>query len=192
MDFPTLFLIALALALDAFAVALAAGISLCQVSFRQTFRLAWHFGLFQGGMNLLGWLGGMTVQRFIAPIDHWLAFGLLAIIGGHMIYEAWGVAEEVKARHDPTKGSRLVLLSVATSIDALAVGLSFAALDMAIIWPASLIGLVALVVTVIGLRLGCYLGSASRLGARAEVLGGLVLIAIGLRILVDHGVFLNP
>lgn len=188
MDTATIFLIALALALDAFAVALAAGISLCQASFRQTFRLAWHFGLFQGGMNILGWLAGMTVQNFIAPFAHWLAFGLLTIIGGQMIYEAWGEEAAGPPRHDPTRGSRLVLLSVATSIDALAVGLSFAALDMAIIWPASLIALVALVLTAIGLRLGCYLGSASRLGRRVEVAGGLVLIAIGVKILADHDV----
>lgn len=186
MDFPTLFLVALALALDAFAVALATGISLCRANFRQTFRLAWHFGLFQGGMNLLGWLGGMTVQELIAPIDHWLAFGLLTVIGGHMVYEARGDGDDAKSSHDPTRGARLMLLSLATSIDALAVGISFAALKMAIIWPAILIALVALVLTVVGLRLGCYLGSSSRLGARAEVMGGLVLIIIGLKILVDH------
>lgn len=188
MDNLTLFIIALALALDAFSVALASGVSLCQASLRQTFRLAFHFGLFQAGMNVLGWLGGQSVQHYIAPIAPWLSFGLLAAIGGHMIYEAFD-DDEQQAASDPTRGARMVLLSVATSIDALAVGFSFAALGQAILWPATLIGLVALVLTTIGLHLGCYVGSRSRLGQRAELIGGLVLIAIGLKILYQHGVF---
>lgn len=185
MDNLTLFIIAIALALDAFSVALAAGVSLCHASFRQTFRLAWHFGLFQAGMNFLGWLGGQTVQHFIAPIAPWLSFGLLSAIGGHMIYEGFSEDEE-QERCDPTRGSRMVLLSVATSIDALAVGFSFAALGQPILWPATLIGLVALTLTAIGLHLGCFVGNRSNLGKRAEFIGGVVLIAIGLKILYQH------
>ena len=126
----TLLGIALGLAMDAFAVAIGAGLQLCNVTKRQTFRLAWHFGLFQAFMPILGWLAGLTLVDYIAPVDHWIAFGLLAFIGGKMIYEALKHDDEEADRCDPTKGWRLVMLSVATSIDALAVGLSMALLGV--------------------------------------------------------------
>lgn len=188
MEFATILLIAVALAVDAFAVALAAGVSLCNVSPRQTFRLAWHFGFFQCGMNIIGWAAGLTIRSLIESVDHWIAFGLLAFVGMHMIFEALhGAAEEQKT--DPTRGKTLVLLSVATSIDALAVGLSFAVLNISIWYPALVIGVVATALTAFGLHLGCLVGSTSRLGKRAEIVGGLVLIAIGIKILYEHGVF---
>jgi len=188
MEFSAAFLIALALAVDAFAVAMAAGVSLCQVSRRQVFRLAWHFGFFQAGMNILGWFGGLTVQPLIEKVDHWVAFGLLAFVGIKMIVEALREEKEAKEGADPTRGRMLITLSVATSIDSLAVGLSFAVLQISVWLPALIIGLVASVLTAVGLRLGCMLGAASRLGARAEVVGGLVLLAIGFKILHEHGV----
>lgn len=188
MEFFTLLLIALALAVDAFAVALAAGVSLCRVSGRQVFRLAFHFGFFQAGMNILGWLGGLTVRSVIERFDHWLAFGLLAFVGLKMIWEAIREAKEEGEGADPTRGRMLVTLSVATSIDSLAVGLSFAVLEISVWLPALIIGLVASALTALGLRLGCLLGAASRLGARAEIVGGLVLLVIGLKILYEHGV----
>jgi manganese efflux pump family protein len=188
MEFVTILLIALALAVDAFAVALAAGISLCRVNSRQVFRLAFHFGFFQAGMNILGWLGGLTVRSLIESFDHWLAFGLLAFVGTKMIWEAIREVREEGAGVDPTRGRMLVTLSVATSIDSLAVGLSFAVLEISVWLPALVIGLVAAGLTALGLRLGCLLGAASRLGARAEIAGGVVLIAIGLKILHEHGV----
>ena len=126
----TLLGIALGLAMDAFAVAIGAGLQLCNVTKRQTFRLAWHFGLFQAFMPILGWLAGLTLVEYIAPVDHWIAFGLLAFIGGKMIYEALKHQDEEVDRCDPTKGWRLVMLSIATSIDALAVGLSMAVLGV--------------------------------------------------------------
>ncbi len=189
MSLTAILLIALALAVDAFAVALAAGVSLCQVNFRQVFRLAWHFGLFQAGMNILGWIGGLTVRSYIEALDHWIAFLLLACVGGKMIVEALREEHEAGEGADPTRGRMLVTLSVATSIDSLAVGLSFAVLGVSVWLPALVIGLVATVLTAVGLRLGCLLGAASRLGARAEIVGGLVLLAIGAKILADHGVF---
>lgn len=188
MEFTTILLIALALAVDAFAVALAAGVSLCQVNSRQVFRLAWHFGFFQAGMNILGWLGGLTVRSLIERFDHWLAFGLLAFVGLKMIWEAIREAKEEDAGIDPTRGRMLITLSVATSIDSLAVGLSFAVLEISVWLPALIIGLVASALTALGLRLGCLLGAASRLGSRAEIAGGLVLLAIGIKILYEHGV----
>jgi len=190
MDLSTILVIALALAVDAFAVALAAGITLPWVGRRHTFRLAWHFGLFQAGMNIIGWGAGLTVRAYIERFDHWLAFGLLAFVGGRMVVEALQLEEESKKdSRDPTRGRTLVMLSLATSIDSLAVGLGFAVLKISVWFPALVIGVVASALTAAGLHLGRVVGSASRLGAKVEVGGGLVLIAIGLRLLHEHGVF---
>ena len=180
----TLIGIAIGLAMDAFAVAIGAGLTLKEVTPRQTFRLAWHFSLFQAFMPVIGWLAGLTVAQWIAPVDHWIAFGLLAVIGGKMIYEALKDDDEAAERSDPTKGWSLVLLSVATSIDALAVGLSLALLDVSIWWPAIVIGLVAGAFTTLGLQLGKRFGAL--LGRRMEVVGGVILIGIGVKILVEH------
>lgn len=189
MDLLAIILIALALAVDAFAVALASGVSLCQVSGRQTFRLAFHFGFFQAGMNIIGWAAGLTVRTLLESVDHWLAFGLLALVAAKMIKDSIAGRDEEAQKVDPTRGYTLVMLSVATSIDSLAVGLSFAVLNVSIWMPAAIIGLVATLLTIVGLRLGCLLGSASRVGARAEIVGGLVLLGIGINILHQHGVF---
>jgi putative Mn2+ efflux pump MntP len=189
MEFITILIIAIALAVDAFAVALAAGVNLCQVNLRQTLRLGFHFGIFQGGMNIIGWAGGLTVRSFIEGVDHWVAFGLLTFVGSKMIIEAIKEKREESEGIDPTRGRMLVFLSVATSIDALAVGLSFAVLKISVWLPALVIAIVAAVLTVIGLRLGCLLGASSRLGPRTEIGGGLVLLAIGIKILAEHGVF---
>jgi manganese efflux pump family protein len=170
--------------MDAFAVSIGVGLTLRQVSARQTFRMAFHFGLFQAFMPVIGWLAGLTVQEWIAPVDHWIAFGLLALIGGKMIYEALHDSEEDRAGTDPTKGASLVVLSVATSIDALAVGLSLALIDVQIWYPAVVIGLVAGTLSAIGIRLGGRFGAL--FGRRMEVIGGVVLIAIGVNILVEH------
>jgi putative Mn2+ efflux pump MntP len=189
MDFLTVLLIALALAVDAFAVALASGVRLCLVSGRQTFRLAFHFGLFQAMMNIIGWMAGLSVRTLLESIDHWLAFGLLVLVAAKMIKDSFAGREEEAQKVDPTRGYTLVMLSVATSIDSLAVGLSFSVLNVSVWMPAAVIGVVATLLTVIGLKLGCLLGSASRIGARAEIAGGLVLLGIGFNILHQHGVF---
>jgi putative Mn2+ efflux pump MntP len=180
---------AIALAMDAFAVAVASGVTLKVVSPRQTFRLAWHFGLFQALMPIIGWSGGLTVRSLIEHYDHWVAFVLLALVGGHMIWEALEKEKELQQKNDPTKGLRLVMLSVATSIDALAIGLSLSLLKISIWLPALVIGVVATVATAAGLHLGKKAGSSSHLSSYAEVAGGLVLIAIGLKVLYEHGVF---
>jgi len=180
----TLIGIAVGLAMDAFAVSIAVGLTLKQVSLRQTFRLSYHFGLFQALMPIAGWLAGRSVARWIGPVDHWIAFGLLAAIGGKMIYEAVASDEEECAPKDPTKGASLVVLSVATSIDAFAVGLSLALLGIDIWYPALIIGLVTLALTATGLHLGKRFGAL--LGRRMEIAGGVILIAIGVRILIEH------
>ncbi|WP_319471761.1 manganese efflux pump MntP family protein [uncultured Pseudodesulfovibrio sp.] len=177
--------IAIALAMDAFAVSIATGVTLKSVSPRQTFRLAWHFGLFQALMPVLGWYLGGTVRSYIETYDHWIAFGLLGYIGYNMIREAF--ADEEETQGDPTKGMTLVILSIATSIDALAVGLSLSMLGISVWWPSLIIGIVALLFTAAGLHLGKTAVKAERLGKYSEILGGTVLIAIGLKILWEHG-----
>jgi putative Mn2+ efflux pump MntP len=186
IDTLTLLGIAVGLAMDAFAVAIATGIALGTVSGRQTFRLAFHFGLFQFLMPVVGYLAGMTVERYIAEYDHWLAFALLGYIGGKMVHEGFRREEEEEnGGKDPTRGMSLVALSVATSIDALAVGVSLGVLhNEGIFYPGVVIGVVACTFTAAGLHLGKRLGAV--FGKRMEIVGGLVLVAIGVKILFDH------
>jgi putative Mn2+ efflux pump MntP len=181
--------VAFALAMDAFAVSVAAGVTLRRVSSRQTFRLSWHFGLFQALMPIIGWAAGLTVQDFIESFDHWIAFSLLVIIGVRMIVRALRDEDEQVKDAEPTKGWSLVMLSVATSIDALAVGLSLAMLRVAIWFPALVIGLVAGAFTAGGLHLGAYVGRRLSVERYAGLVGGVVLLIIGGRILHDHGIF---
>jgi len=183
MSLPLVIAVAFGLALDAFAVATASSVMLKKVSARQTFRLSFHFGLFQWLMPVIGWSAGVSVQRWVQAWDHWVAFGLLALVGAKAVRAALTDGGE-DIRQDPTRGLSLVMLSVATSVDALAVGLSFAMLRVTIWYPAAVIGVVACVMTLIGIRLGSRLGA--RFGKRVEILGGIVLIAIGVKIVVDH------
>lgn len=182
--------IAVALAMDAFAVAIATGVTLKNVSLRQSFRLSWHFGLFQAMMPILGWFFGSSIGRYVENYGHWLAFVLLFLVGGNMIREAFEIEEEeISAKKDATKGITLVILSVATSIDALAVGLSLSLLDVSIIFPAIVIGIVAGLFTIAGLHLGKMAADSKRISPIAEIFGGVVLWIIGLNILREHGVF---
>lgn len=177
--------IALGLAMDAFAVSLGLGLSLKPATGGQTLRLASSFGLFQFVMAVLGWSVGETLARHIEKYDHWVAFALLLGVGGKMISESLKPEKESRTgRSDPTKGVSLLVLSVATSIDSLAVGLSLAALRADIVFPAAVIGIVAFGMTVVGMKIGPALGRV--IGRRAELLGGVVLIAIGVRILAGH------
>ncbi len=189
MDILNVFAIAVALAMDAFAVALGTGVALKQVSVRQTFRLSWHFGLFQAMMPIIGWSVGINVYTLVERFDHWVAFGLLAFVGGHMIREALQPDDEQAVKKDPTKGMRLILLSIATSIDALAVGFSMSMLGIRVFAPALIIGVTALLFTGVGLHIGKRVGEHSHLGQYAEILGGVVLFVIGINILYKHGVF---
>jgi len=183
MHWLTLLGIAVGLAMDAFAVAIAAGLALGSVTPRHVFRLAFHFGLFQFMMPVIGWAAGTTLAHFIAGYDHWVAFGLLALVGAKMLWEAFGDHAH-GSRTDPTRGLMLATLSLATSLDALAVGLSMALLGVAIWLPSVVIGLVTAGLTAVGLGLGKRLGR--RWGFWAEIAGGCVLLAIGIRILVAH------
>jgi manganese efflux pump family protein len=183
MSFVEVLFIALGLAMDAFAVCLGAGTTGHITGPRPVFRLAFHFGLFQALMPILGWLLGSTVQRWIAPFDHWIAFVLLAFVGVRMIRSGLDADAEAQAA-DPSRGATLIMLSVATSIDALAVGLSLAVLSVGIIYPAIVIGIVAAAMSLLGIFLGGRLGKA--FGKRMEIVGGLILIGIGVRVVISH------
>ncbi len=191
MHIVTVLGIAVALAMDAFAVAVATGVNLKQVSVRQTFRLSWHFGLFQALMPVIGWGLGRSIHGYVEAYAHWFAFILLALVGGNMLKEAHfpgEKGEEQKAK-DATKGMTLVILSVATSIDALAVGLSMSMLKVSIAYPALVIGIIAGLLTIIGLHLGKRVAEIGWLSTWAETLGGCVLWLIGINILRENGVF---
>ena len=179
--------ISLGLAMDAFAVAIASSVAMGKVTWRQYFRLSFHFGLFQFAMPVIGWLAGTTLAGWLGAFDHWVALALLAFVGGKMIKESlWPPAGEGKrdCAADPTRGSSLVVLSIATSIDALAVGISFAMLRTSIWLPCVVIGIVAAALTALGLRIGSRLGN--RFGRRMEAAGGIVLVGIGVKIVVEH------
>lgn len=189
MTFITIMAIAVALAMDAFAVSIAAGIKLGHVNFRQNFRLAWHFGLFQAMMPVIGWTAGLTIRRQIERYDHWVAFALLLFVAQGMMREAFKGDDDQHDIKDPTKGATMVMLSLATSLDALAVGLTLSMINVAIWTPALIIGIVAAVFTTIGMQLGQRVSRAALVRRYADCIGALVLLAIGLNILREHGVF---
>ncbi|MGB9640915.1 MAG: manganese efflux pump MntP family protein [Anaerolineales bacterium] len=180
-------LVAMGLAMDAFAVSLGVGTGNQANLKRSKIRLAFHFGIFQSGMTLLGWVGGHTIESLIRNYDHWLAFILLAYVGGKMIRAGLNFDSE-SYPSDPSKGGLLVMLSFATSMDALAVGLSMAMIGSPVIVPSLIIGMVTFVLSLFGLFFGNQLGR--HFGKRMEILGGIILIGIGLRILISHLFFL--
>jgi putative Mn2+ efflux pump MntP len=140
-------------------------------------------------MPIIGWSAGSMVRSLIEHYDHWVAFGLLTFVGGHMVHEAFQSDTEKTPKKDPTKGLRLMMLSTAVSIDALAVGLSLAMLEIDIWMPALMIGVVALFATILGLHLHKVLSRFPLVSLYAEVIGGVALILIGINILREHNVF---
>jgi len=175
--------IAVGLAMDALAVSIVAGLTVAKVTPRHTFRIAFHFGLFQFLMPIVGWAAGRQLAGVLGHVDHWVAFGLLALIGGKMIREA-ARGVDIDQRSDPTRGWMLVTLSIATSIDALAVGLSMALMEIPILLPSLVIGVVAAAFSASGITFGARLGS--RWSFWSEITGGIILILIGVRVLVSH------
>ena len=182
MPFFEVLLISLSMAMDAFVVCLAAGALETIHGPRPLFRLSFHFGLFQFIMPVIGWLLGTTIQPFIRSYADWIAFGLLVAVGIHMIYTS--VRGETNRSHDPSRGWTMVLLSIAVSVDALVVGISLGVLGIFVWYPAILIGVVTGVLSLIGLRIGRIVGK--KFGKPVEIIGGLVLIGIGVRILFLH------
>ena len=177
--------IAVALAMDCFAITLGLACGAQGLTLKQTLRMAAFFGGFQFAMPILGWFAGEKLLGVLRHLDHWVAFGLLALIGGRMIWESMTMSEAEKAgRPDQTSGHRLLVLALATSIDALAVGLSLGVVRTGIVYPAVIIGLTSFILTVVGARLGPLVGRL--VGKRAELAGGLILIAIGVKVLIGH------
>lgn len=192
MSFPELLALAVALSMDALAVSLAAGITLGRPKPVQLARMPLAFGLFQAVMPVAGWLLGLSVRRFIEQWDHWVAFALLAFVGIGMLREAFSDTNEEAGEgeaKDPTAGMRLLFLAIATSIDALAVGLSFSLLHMPIAFPALIIGVVCALISLGAMLIGSRLGRIGCVRCWAGAVGGAALIGIGFRILFEHGVF---
>jgi manganese efflux pump family protein len=169
------------LAADAFAVAVAAGLVIDTITPRHVFRLGFHFGLFQFMMPILGWLAGEQLATHLGDSSRWLAFALLGYVGGKMLWEARGEKNDEAAK-DPTRGLTLLTLSLATSLDALAVGMSMALLGVSVWLPSVVIGLVTATLTAVGVALGGRIGS--RWAHWAEAAGGVVLILLGLKLLL--------
>lgn len=181
MTFTELFLLAVGLAMDAFAVSVCKGLALSRVDMKKALAAGLWFGGFQALMPLLGYLLGSRFASYIADFDHWIAFVLLALIGGNMIRESFGDEEEA----DASFGVRAMLpLALATSIDALAVGLTFAFLSVRVLPAVTLIGVVTLIISMIGVKLGNLFGARFR--GKAEFAGGLILILLGVKILLQH------
>ena len=185
MSLITIIILAVGLGVDAFSVAIGIGAVNDKKSWSPVLRLAAAFGIFQFVMPIAGWLAGLTIVESIAAFDHWIAFALLALVGGKMIGE--GLEQESNEKKaDQTRGWPLLMLSIATSIDALAVGFSFSVLKNPILLPAVIIGIVCFLMTVTGMIFGKVL--ARIFGKKVEIFGGIVLIAIGIKILIDHWV----
>lgn len=183
MDLLLILGVALALAVDAFAVSVAVGLGLHKVTARHAFRISFHFGLFQFLMPILGWFAGTQLLLLIQGLDHWVVFGLLALLGLKIIWEAFsGKLDRLSG--DPTRGWSLVGLSVATSLDALAIGITLALLQNSVWLAALIIGLVAGLLSLVGIHSGHRLGR--HFSPWAEVAAGVVLLLVGTRVLVTH------
>jgi manganese efflux pump family protein len=184
MDLIAVPLIAVGLSMDCLAVAIGGSISLPSVSHRQILRVAFAFGLFQFGMLVAGWYAGQTVVEIVEAYDHWIAFGLLLLVGAHMLWEAIHGGEEHTKHTDITRGIPLLTLSIATSIDSLGVGLSLAFVESRVWLAALIVGSVCFLITAAGFYTGRRIGGW--MGRWADAVGGLVLIGIGVRILITH------
>ena len=190
MSFLELFLIGIGLSMDAFAVAICRGLAMKKLNWRHATVIAAYFGGFQALMPLAGWALGSTFARYIQNVDHWIAFVLLALIGGNMVREA--VSEKADCKEGACEESceerlnhrQLLLMAVATSIDALAIGVTFAFLDVSIVPAVSIIGTTTFCLSFAGVAVGNFFGS--RYKRRAEITGGVILILLGMKILIQH------
>ena len=186
MIFFELFLIGVGLSMDAFAVSICKGLGMEQVNKKQAVIIGLYFGGFQGLMPLLGWFLGIRFQKYITSVDHWIAFVLLAFIGGKMILEAVRDkdVEEIAKKDLPLNHKEMFLLAIATSIDALAVGITFAFLGTPIVQAVLIIGCTTFVLSIFGVAVGNFFGTKYK--KKAEIAGGIILILIGLKILLEH------
>ena len=182
MSFLTLFLIAVSLSFDSFAVSVSSGLLKKEILFWQAVRIAFFLAIFQASMPILGWVGGLSVKTIIEPFDHWLAFGLLSGIGIKIILESF--KDEESKTINPLDLKFIISISIATSIDALVVGVSFAIIEVNILLAFLIIGGITFLASMFGIL--CGKKSGGNFGKRMEILGGVILIAIGLKILLEH------
>ncbi|MDD5328105.1 MAG: manganese efflux pump MntP family protein [Phycisphaerae bacterium] len=183
MELPAIIAIAMSLAMDAFAVSVVTGAAYKELHIRHTLRMAMFFGGFQAFMPAVGYLAGLTVRQYISDYDHWIAFAILAAVGLKMIYESFKIKSERRAMH-PANLAMLLALAVATSIDALAVGITLSLITSSIIAAIIIIGVVTFVLSCVGVTIGKRFGHFFESGI--EAFGGLVLIGIGVKILIQH------
>lgn len=180
-------LLGVGLAMDAFAVSICKGLAMRKVNKKQAVIIALFFGGFQAIMPVIGWLLCKGFQTYIEAFDHWIAFALLAFIGMKMIIETLSEKEEdvvVEKMDPPLDMKEMLMLAIATSIDALAVGISLAALDRPIVESATIIGVVTFIISIVGVYIGNFFGN--RYKKRAELAGGIILVLIGVKILCEH------
>ena len=176
-------LIGVGLAMDAFAVSICKGLAMRRMKYKKAIIIAAFFGVFQALMPALGYVLGTTFANKIAAIDHWIAFILLALIGANMIKEALS-SDDDECQDDSLRLGDLIMLSIATSIDALAVGITFAFFNVSLLLSVSMIGIITFIICVIGVKVGNVFGEKYK--SKAELAGGLILIVMGAKILIDH------
>ena len=182
-----LFLLGVGLSMDAFAVSVCKGLGMRKLNKKQALIIGLYFGGFQALMPFVGWLLGSQFQKYITSIDHWIAFILLGFIGGKMMIEAvreWNEEEVVDVMDAPIDHKNMLVLAVATSIDALTVGITFAFLGTPIVEAITIIGITTMVISIAGVVVGNFFGS--RYKSKAEFIGGLILVLLGLKILLEH------
>ena len=192
MGFLELLVIAVGVSMDAFAVSVCKGLNMSKINYKNAGIIALFFGAFQGFMPLIGYFLGTRFQRYIQSIDHWIAFGLLVFIGGQMIFEVFkGEEEALDEDGDKLQLKQLVILAIATSIDALAVGITFALLDggVGIITSVLMIGIVTFIISFMGVIIGNRFGN--KYESKAQLAGGIILVLIGLKILLEHMGFIS-
>lgn len=181
-------LIAFGLAMDSFAVSITSGITIKNLRVFDALKIAMFFGSFQAIMPICGWLAGLSIRHIISGVDHWIAFGLLSLIGCKMIYESIKIESDPK-EINPLSLYVLLILSIATSIDALAIGITFAFLKYTILIPITIIGVITFLLSLFGVYVGNKSGRIFK--NKFKIIGGLILIGIGIRILIEHLVFLS-
>lgn len=186
VGFVELFLIGVGLSMDAFAVSVCKGLGMSRLNIRQATIISLFFGGFQALMPLIGWVLGSQLADLITPIDHWIAFALLAFVGGKMLWDAFHEDDEQgeEAQDAKLDLKELIMLAIATSIDALAVGITFAFLGVNIVWAIAVIGVTTFALSVVGVAVGHVFGARYEKGA--TIVGGVVLILIGCKILLEH------
>ncbi|NVO10628.1 MAG: manganese efflux pump [Bacteroidales bacterium] len=182
MGLITLFLLAIGLCFDTFAVSVSSGLIRKEIVFWQAARIAFFLATFQAVMPVLGWLGGITIRNWIEPFDHWVALGILTILGVKMLLESQKSSDDKNI--DPLDIKVIISMALATSIDAFAVGISFAIIEVNMLLAVIIIGLVTFIASMLGILFGKKTGS--RFGQKMEIIGGIILIAIGIKIVIEH------